>query len=78
MAAALQHLQMSHPYAAYVQRLPLQEKNTNEQKSILITLKAICTMPLTTMVLGQASIFFNSTVIHKETLIQNTCAFVVM
>lgn len=25
MAATLQHLQMSHPDAAYVQRLPLQE-----------------------------------------------------
>jgi len=35
-------------------------------------------MHLMTMVLGQASIFLNSTVIHKETLIQNTWAFVVM
>jgi hypothetical protein len=35
-------------------------------------------MHLMTMVLGQASVFFNSTVIHKETLIQNTWAFVVM
>lgn len=35
-------------------------------------------MHLMTMVLGQASIFFTSTVIHKETLIQNTWAFAVM
>lgn len=35
-------------------------------------------MHLMKMVLGQASIFFNSTVIHDEILIQNTWAFVVM
>jgi hypothetical protein len=76
--AALQHLQTNHPDAAYVRRLPLQEITQMNKKNILITLKAICTIHLMTMALGQASIFFNSTVIHKETLIQNTWAFVVM
>jgi len=70
--AALWHLQTNHPDAAYVRRLPLQEITQMNKENILITLKVICTMHLMTMVLGQASIFFNSTVIHKETLIQNT------
>ena len=76
--AALQHLQMSHPEGAYIQRLLLQETTQMNKKTILITLKAICIMHLMTMMLSQAKIFFNSTVIHKETLIQNTSAFVVM
>ena len=67
------------PWCSLCTKITASRNNTNEQKkNHLITLKAICTMHIMTMVLGQASVFFNSTVIHKETSIQNTWAFVVM